>query len=106
MVGIYYDFIDGDIHFDSNGAIEKAVIDNQNCALIACSEVCRLTKPELGAVLGARILNRHPVDATARLAEARRMVEDDGGKKVTITLTDSKNVEFHADYGAPYILPV
>ncbi len=109
MIGMMYDFEAADIRFDDFGAIEKAVIDNQNCALIATSEVCRITRPEVGAYLFARVINRQAKDVKQLVADARRMVEADGGKQVYLTpvLDDHgrvANVTFKADYGEPYVL--
>ena len=99
MHGFYFDFLTGDIAIDETGAIGTATIDSQNCALISLSQVCRLTKPEVGAQIGARIINRKRQHTSAVLAEARRMVEADGGKNVSVQADNTGRLQFKATYG-------
>lgn len=72
------------------GPFTKAIIDNQNVALIAVSQVCRITKPELGAQVGARIVNRRTSEIASVLADAKKQAQDDGATDVTIELTDEQ----------------
>lgn len=95
--GIQYDFETGDIIIQSNGTFRKAYIDSQLCALIAVSEVCRLTKPEVGAQLSGRMQNRRNIDVARDISEAERQVERDGGTEVSIYL-QNENLQFIATY--------
>lgn len=73
-------------------------VDNQTCARIATEKVCRLTYPELGVEMGARLLNRHPKYAAELIAEAERQVKKDGAIDARIT-RDGEQFNFYADYG-------
>ena len=70
MRGIVYDFNVGDVVISESGPFVKGTIDNQNVALIAVSQVCRITKPEIGAQIGARIVNRRTSEIAGVLANA------------------------------------
>lgn len=101
MNGLKFDFDSGDITINASGSFQTATIDNQNVALIALSQVCRLTKPEVGAQIGARIINRRAVNVVAVLAEAKRMAENDGATNVTIEITNNDNITFLGTYDNP-----
>jgi len=45
MTGLKFDFDVGDIVIDTDGSFVKANIDSQCAALIALSQICRLTVP-------------------------------------------------------------
>lgn len=72
------------------GPFTKGIIDNQNVALIAVSQVCRLTKPELGAQVGARIINRRTSEIASVLADAKKQAQNDGATDVVIEMTDEQ----------------
>ena len=96
MEGLFYDFELNDIVIKDDGTFATAEIDSQNCALISLSEVCRLTKPEVGVRLGARIINRREEDVLNVVAEAKRAVEADGGTDVFISVKG--DLQFEAKY--------
>jgi len=99
MNGLLYDFEQRDIVMTNDGSrFVEADIDSQNCALIAMSQVCRLTAPHVGASLVSRLINRKRRSVQADIAEAERMVKADGGKNVQIILTDTGQIQFKADY--------
>lgn len=98
MNGLRYDFENGDIMIGANGSFVSTVIDGQNAALIALSQVCRLTKPEVGAQVGARVINVPPNRVASILAEAERMIQSDGGTNVVVQLTDAGDLYFKATY--------
>lgn len=101
MNGLRFDFENNDIMLDDSGRFITATTDNQNVALIALSQVCRLTKPEVGAQIGARIINRKPINVSAVLAEAKRMAESDGARNVSIGLDGNNNLIFVGTYDSP-----
>lgn len=74
----------------NSGPFTKGIIDNQNVALIAVSQVCRLTKPELGAQVGARIINRRTSEIASVLADAKKQAQNDGATDVVIEMTDEQ----------------
>lgn len=74
----------------NSGPFTKGIIDNQNVALIAVSQVCRLTKPELGAQVGARIINRRTNEIASVLADAKKQAQNDGATNVVIEMTDEQ----------------
>lgn len=74
----------------ASGPFTKGIIDNQNVALIAVSQVCRLTKPELGAQVGARIINRRTSEIASVLADAKKQAQNDGATDVVIEMTDEQ----------------
>lgn len=99
MIAWKYDFTKGDIVLDiATGSFETAVTDNQNVALIACSQICCLTYPEIGAQLPARIMNRRRMSIDAIIAEAKRMAEADGARDVRISLNDDQTLSFAGNY--------
>lgn len=98
MIGLRFDFENNDIGFNGTGQFIAATIDSQTCALIAVSQVCRITIPELGAELPRRIINRKTIHVGDVIADAVRMVEADGGTNVSITLAEGEDVNFMATY--------
>ena len=98
MNGIKFDFDNGDLALNDNGAFTKANVDSQCAALIALSQVCRITQPQVGAQIGARTVNRHRVLVPAIISEARRMVEKDGGKDVLLKLDENDKLLVSANY--------
>lgn len=90
MKGIVYDFNVGDVVISEDGPFVKSTIDNQNVALIAVSQVCRITKPEIGAQIGARIINRRAGEVAGVLADAKKQAQKDGATDVSIELIDEQ----------------
>lgn len=99
MNGLFFDWETHDIAINGSGAFSATEVSSQTCALIALSHVCRLTKPELGADLANKLVNRRHTKASRFLAEAERMVERDGGRRVSITLDEQERLQFEAEYG-------
>ena len=97
MTGLKFDFDIGDIVIDQ-GRFVTANIDNQNVALISLSQICRLTRPELGAQIGARLLNRKPVSVSAVLVDAERQAKSDGATNVFVGFSDSNSLTFGGKY--------
>lgn len=99
MTGLKFDFDIGDIVIDvDKGRFVTANIDNQNVALISLSQICRLTRPELGAQIGARLLNRKPVSVSAVLVDAERQAKADGATNVFVGFSDSNALTFRGKY--------
>lgn len=98
MVGLVFDFEKGDIVIDASGSFATAGIDNQNIALIALSQVCRLTFPEIGAQIGPRLMNIPKSRAGAILADAKHQAEADGAKNVKIQFTNTDQLIFVGEY--------
>lgn len=98
MVGLKYDFTENDITISSDGSFTTAVTDNQNVALIALSQVCRLTVPELGAQVGARLINIRRSQAPSVLFDAVRMAESDGAKNVRVEFVTDNQLIFEGSY--------
>lgn len=98
MNGLKFDFEKGDIAINSSGTFDTATIDNQNVALIAVSQVCRLTRPEFGAQIGSRMVNRQYSSVGSILADAKRQAEADGAKKVSIRFTEEQQLIFVGTY--------
>lgn len=90
MRAIKYDFDIKDIVVAKAGNFEIATVDNQNIALISVSQVCRITKPEVGAQIGTYIINRQNRNIGAILGRAVRMAENDGAKNVSVNITDDQ----------------
>ena len=97
MTGLKFDFDIGDIVIDQERFV-TANIDNQNVALISLSQICRLTRPELGAQIGARLLNRKPVSVSAVLVDAERQAKADGATNVFVGFSDSNSLTFRGKY--------
>lgn len=98
MRGLRFDFENSDLYLLPDGTFAESVIDSQNCALIAISQVCRITKPEVGTQLTAKLINRKTVNTASALAEARRAVEKDGGTNVLISVDSKDKLNFEATY--------
>lgn len=98
MKGLKWNPETRDLVITSEGTFSETIIDSQNCMLIAMSQVCRITRPEIGTSLGAKIINRPPSHVGADIAEAIRAVETDGGTDVQIYFNDEGNLEFKARY--------
>lgn len=97
--GLRFDFEHNDIVLKSNGQFADTYIDSQCCALVSLSQICRLTKPEVGAQLATRLYNRRTVSTASAVASAKRMVEKDGGRNVYISVDENSDLKFEADYG-------
>jgi len=95
MEGIYFNFSTNDIEIRDDGTFKKAEIGSQNCTLIAMSQICRLTKPEVGEQLGTKLILAKNVNSS--ISAAKRAVEQDGGKDVEITFNEG-NLSFKARY--------
>lgn len=98
MNGLRFDFEANDIVLSPSGSFAVSQIDSQNCALISLSQITRLTKPEIGAQLASQLQNRKQRSVASVLAEAKRMVEADGAKNVSITIDENDNLKFEATY--------
>lgn len=97
MTGLKYDFDIGDLVVSSTGSFAAAVTDNQNVALIAVSQICRLTVPSLGAAIGRRLMNRSVKSAQPVLTPASKMAQKDGAKNAKVTIVD-QHLEFSGEY--------
>lgn len=97
MIGIVYDFDDGDVVI-RDGSFLTNTIDNQNVALIAVSQVCRLLEPQIGAQITARITNRKTVSVPAVLADAVQQAKKDGARNVSIEIDESNQLLFRGTY--------
>lgn len=97
MTGLKFNFDEGDITI-SDGRFVTANIDNQNVALIALSQVCRLTRPEVGAQIGARLLNRKLVSVNAVLTDAEQQARGDGATDVFVGFNDKNELIFRGSY--------
>lgn len=93
-----FDFENNDIILQENGTFKSTTVDNQNCALISLSQVCRITRPILGAQIGSRLINRQRRHVSSILSSAKRMVQDDGGKNVVVDFDLNENLIFIAEY--------
>lgn len=99
MRGLQYNFEEQDLVIKPNGTFSTAITDNQTCALITLSQVCRITMPEIGEQIGAKLINRKTRSVASILSAAERAVESDGATQVAITLDDNSNLQFKANYG-------
>lgn len=97
MIGIVYDFDDEDVVI-RDGSFLTDTVDNQNVALIAISQVCRLLEPQIGAQTTARITNRRTVEIPAVLADAVRQAKEDGARNVSVELDDNNQLLFRGVY--------
>lgn len=98
MEGIYFDFENNDIVIDTDGTFKTAEIGSQNCALIANSQVCRLTTPEVGETLAGKIINGKSVNINRYISRAISAVKKDGGKNVKILINEDNELSFYAEY--------
>lgn len=98
MTGFVYNFDIADIDLTSSGSVATDLIDSQNCALISLCELCRISAPEIGASLAAKLINRKWGEFSSDIATATRMVERDGGRRVSITLDTNGQLYFRATY--------
>lgn len=94
---LFFNFDDNDIVIGSNGSFAVVDTGNQNVALIAMSQVCRVTYPEVGVQLGSRIVNQRSSAASAVVSEAVRAAETDGATDVAITLSGN-DIQFKGTY--------
>lgn len=94
---LFFNFDDNDIVIGSSGSFVVSDTGNQNVALIAMSQVCRVTYPEVGVQLGSRILNQRSSAVSAVISEAIRAAESDGASNVSITLSGN-DVQFKGTY--------
>jgi hypothetical protein len=98
MDGLFFDFENNDIVLQDNGSFKTSNIDAQNCAFIAMSHVCRLTKPEVGEALMAKLVNGNARNRSSEIRRAVAAVEKDGGKNVSITINAQGQLLFNAKY--------
>lgn len=98
MNGLLFDFENNDIVLTDNGTFATGIIDSQNCAFIAASQVCRITKPEVGEQIFAKLANRKTPNTALEIRNAVSAVQKDGGKNVKIILTEEGNLSFRAEY--------
>lgn len=98
MDGLFFDFEHNDIVLKDDGSFATADIGSQNCALVATSQICRLTTPEVGEQLAVKILNRKGVNIERDITRAISAVKKDGGKDVLIRLDDDGKLSFKASY--------
>ena len=94
---LFFNFGDNDIVIGSNGSFVVADTSNQNVALIAMSQVCRATYPEVGVQLGSRIVNQRSSAVSAVISDAVRAAEADGASNVSITLSGN-DIQFKGTY--------
>ena len=94
---LFFNFDDDDIAIGSSGSFVVADTGNQTVALIAMSQVCRVTSPEVGVQLGSRILNQRSSAVNAVISEAVRAAETDGATDVAITLSGN-DIQFKGTY--------
>lgn len=99
MTGLRFDFEENDIIIDTDGSFVKTVIDSQNCALISLSQICRITRADVGEQIAAKLQNRKQRNVSPVLASAVRAVQRDGGRKVSVTINAEQQLQFKADYG-------
>jgi len=98
MDGFFFDFENNDIVLKADGSFATSDIGSQNCAFIANSQICRLTRPEVGELLSAKIINRKGVNIDRDIAKAIAAVEKDGGINVKILLNEDGQLSFYAEY--------
>ena len=98
MNGLYYSFDRYDIEIGSNGSFVTANTDNQNVALISMSQVCRLTRPELGAEIPARIINVRRSSADAVFSDAMQQARSDGATDAFVGFDQNDNLIFRGNY--------
>lgn len=98
MDGFFFNFEDNDIVLTANGSFATADIGSQNCAFIAMSQVCRLTEPEIGEQLAAKIINRKGVNIQRDISKAIAVVKKDGGTDVSILINAQGELSFKATY--------
>lgn len=97
MTGLLYDFDQQDIVI-KGGRFVTANVDNQTVALVAVSQVCALTKPQLGAQLTARLANRRTVNTSSAIADAIQQAQEDGATDVSIQFIDNELLNFEGKY--------
>lgn len=97
MNGLRFDFATNDLIIES-GSFATANIDNQTVALISISQICRLTRPELGAQLPSKLINRKVPSVSSILLDAVTMAENDGATNVSVRFIDSDNLQFLGTY--------
>ncbi len=98
MNGIIFDFESHDIPI-LGGSFVETEVSSQTCALIAISQICRISDASLGESLVQKIENTRPSFANKQIAKAIRAVENDGGKNVRIFLNGTEQLQFYAEYG-------
>ena len=98
MKGFKFNFETGDIVVSPQGVLETAQIDCQNIVLIGLSQVCRLTRPEFGAQIGSKIVERHSSDISSLLATVKKQAENDGATNVVLQLTSDNKLIFTGVY--------
>lgn len=98
MVGLKFSFDVNDVEI-VDGAFAIANTDSQNVALIALSQVCRLTAPEVGAQIPARIINVKTPNADAVFSDAMSQAKKDGAKNVFVGFDNDNNLIFKGSYG-------
>lgn len=98
MNGLFFDFENNDIVIQDDGSFAASNIDSQCCALIATSQVCRLTKPHIGEQLAVKLMNRKNANVTRDIEKAKKAVRDDGGKDVSIVISEEGQLSFNAVY--------
>lgn len=98
MRGLFFNFEDNDIVLQDDGSFETSDIGSQNCAFIATSQVCRLTAPQIGEQLAAKIINGNAVNVNRSISKAVTAVKKDGGTDVSIILNEHGQLSFKATY--------
>lgn len=98
MKGIVYDFDESDVVI-RNGSFLTDTIDNQNVALIAISQVCRIVNPKFGAQITARLTNRRRVYFPSVLADAAQQAKKDGARNVSLDIDEDNQLLFSGVYG-------
>lgn len=98
MTGFYFNFDENDIQLTPAGGIRISNTDGQCCALIAVSEICRITQPQIGVRLASRIIDRHQRNLFSLIKEAEREVKRDGARVVKIRMGENEQMTFYAEY--------
>ena len=98
MDGLFFDFENNDIVLNDDGDFDASDIGSQNCAFVANSQVCRLTRPEVGESLAAKIINSKGVNNAMGITKAVAAVKKDGGTNVEILINEDSQLSFKADY--------
>lgn len=98
ITGLRFDFEENDIVLNPRGEFVDTMVDSQCCALVSLSQICRLTKPQIGAQLASKLYNRNLTSVSSAVAAAKRMVEKDGGSDVYIAVDTNGDLKFEASY--------
>lgn len=99
MTGLRFDFEEHDLILSPTGSFVATEVSSQTCALIANSEICRITAADVGESLPLKLANRRHINVKREIASAVRAVERDGAKRVDITIDNTNKLHYYAEYG-------